>query len=129
MISEKLKNLFLMSLILIFAHGVEEVTTGFLYRDSFISYFASLGSKSEVFYWSFHIMWWLMLIVVYLLLKGGKWALIPLSLFGIVFIVEIHHLIKALAFGGYYPGMITAFFYPALGVFYWKELINSWKKL
>ena len=130
MISNRLQTLFTLALLLVAAHGVEEVSTGFMYHDGFVNYFANIiDTKEELFYWSFHIMWWLMLIVVYLLLKGGKWALIPLSLFGIVFIVEIHHLIKALAFGGYYPGMITAFFYPALGVFYWKELINSWKKL
>lgn len=128
MVSKTLKFLFLLTLFLIAAHGIEEVSTGFLYKDDFISYLSGLfNTKAEVFYWSFHIMWWLMLVVAYLLLMGGRWLLIPLTLFGIVYIFEIHHLIKAFSAGGYYPGMISAFFYPIIGVFYWKELINNWR--
>ncbi|GEM_PF-1630171 len=128
MVSKRLKFLLGLSLLLITTHGIEEVLTGFLYKDSFISFFSELAAtKGELFYWSFHSMWWLMLIVVYLLILGGRWALIPLSLFGIVFFFEAHHLIKAILAGGYYPGSISAFFYPILGVFYWKEIIKSWK--
>lgn len=128
MISKKLKNLFLLSLALVAAHGAEEVATGFLYKDSFISYFANLGNKSEVFYWVFHIMWWLMLVVAYLLIRGGRWALIPLTLFGVVYVVEVHHVIKGFFVESYYPGMLTALLYPLIGFFYWKELLFNWRK-
>ena len=128
MVTKKLKFLFGLSLLLIAAHGIEEVSTGFLYQDSFVSFFSELfATKIELFYWSFHIMWWLILIVAYLLLLGGGWALIPLSLFGIVFFFEIHHVLKAIQTTGYYPGVISAFFYPILGIFYWKEVIRCWK--
>lgn len=128
MISKKLKLLFLLTLILIAAHGVEEFNTKFLYIDESNRFFANLlNTKEEIFYWAFHIMWWLMLIVVYLLIMGGKWALIPLTLFGIVYVFEIHHMFKGFQTGGYYPGMLTALFYPVLGIFYWKELIKNWR--
>jgi hypothetical protein len=130
MISKQLKFLFFLSLILIAAHGVEEFNTNFLYVDETNRFFANLfATKEEVFYWAFHIMWWLMLIVVYLVIMGGKWALIPLTLFGIVYVFEIHHLYKAFQTGGYYPGMLTAIFYPIMGIFYWKELIKNWSKI
>jgi hypothetical protein len=129
MVTKKLKFLFGLSLLLIAFHGVEEVTTGFLYKDSFISFFSELfTTKGEIFYWTFHIMWWFMLLAVFLVLLGRKWVLIPMSLFGIVFFFEIHHLFKAILTGEYYPGMVSAFFYPILGIFYWKELISSWRK-
>lgn len=129
MVSKKLKFLFLLTLFLVAAHGIEEVLTGFLYKDPFISYFSGLfNTKGEVFYWAFHIMWWLMLVVGYLFILGGRWALIPLTLFGIVYIFEVHHLMKAFEIGDYYPGMISAFFYPIIGFFYWKELLENWRK-
>lgn len=129
MISNKLKTLFGIALLLIAAHGVEENLTGFLYKDSFVNYFSNLyATKEEVFYWAFHIMWWLMLIVVYLLIRGGRWILYLLSLFSIVFAFESHHVIKGILSGGYYPGMITGFFYPVLGIFFWKELLGVYKR-
>lgn len=129
MISKRLKFLFLLTLLLVAAHGIEEVSTGFLYKDPFISYFSGLfNTKGEVFYWAFHIMWWFMLVVAYLLMLGGRWALIPLTLFGIVYIFEVHHLLKGFEAGGYYPGIISAFFYPIIGFFYWKEIIRCWRK-
>ena len=129
MVSKRLQTLFTLALLLIAAHGVEEVSTGFMYHDSFVSYFANLfNTKEELFYWSFHIMWWLMLIVSWVFIVGKKFILIPLSLFGIVFFFETHHLIKGLLSGSYYSGTVTAFFYPILGIFYWKELLKNWRK-
>lgn len=127
MISKRLRFLFLLSLLLVAAHGVEEVSTGFLYRDSFIKYFADLGSREEVFYWTFHIMWWFLLIVSFLFTLSSKWALRLLTLFGVVFIFEIHHVIKGIITWNYYPGMITGFFYPILGIFYWRQVLKDWR--
>jgi len=130
MISNRLQTLFTLALLLVAAHGVEEVSTGFMYHDGFVNYFANIiDTKEELFYWSFHIMWWLMLVVAWILIVGKKLIFVPLTLFGIVFFFEIHHLIKGLLSGGYYSGMITAFFYPILGFFYWKELLKNWRKL
>ena len=129
MISDKLKKLYLLAMLLIAAHGVEEYLSGFSYKDSFVFYFASLfESKEQVFYWSFHIMWWLFIPIAYLLILGGRWVLYLLSLFSVVFAFELHHVIKGILSGGYYPGMITGFFYPILGIFFWRELVKNWRK-
>ena len=119
MVSNKLVKLFGLALLLVVAHGVEENLTGFLFIDNFNAYFSNLlNTKEEIFYLSFHIMWWLMLGVVYLLVRGGRWALYLLSLFSIVFAFESHHVVKGILAGGYYPGLVTGFFYPVLGVFF-----------
>lgn len=131
MISNKLKKLYLVTMVLIAAHGIEEYLSGFSYKDSFVFYFASLfESKEQVFYWSFHILWWLLVPIAFLLIFGGKkWTLILLTLFGVVYFFEMHHILKGLPQRSYYPGMVTAFLYPILGFFYWKQLIKDWRNV
>lgn len=130
MISKKLNKIFLLSLVLIGLHGLEEIMTGFQYQDSFMIFGGNLFStKTEVFYWSSHMMFWLLLIISFLLIQGKKWVLRLMALFGLIFFVEIHHLIKAFLIGSYYPGMITAVFYPILGFFYWRQLLKEWKQI
>lgn len=51
MISKKLHNIFLISLLLIYAHGLEETITGFQYSDSFMIFGANYFNISpETFY-------------------------------------------------------------------------------
>jgi len=66
------------------------------------------------------------LIVSYLILNR-KYLLELLTFLGLVFIFELHHLIKAVISLSYYPGMITGLLFPIIGFFYWKELIKNWK--
>ncbi len=80
------------------------------------------------FYRDFHIMWWILVPVGIILLIGNKkWVNSLLILFGIVYFIELHHIIKGVTAGYYYPGMITALFYPIVGFFYWKELLKNWR--
>lgn len=128
MISNKLKKLFLLSLLLIYIHGVEEILTGFAYKDSFMVFGANLfKTATENFYWVFHLIWWVAVPVLFFLFKQTKLIFLLMSIYGSVFVIEIHHLAKAVILGSYYPGMITAVFYPVLGYFYWKELIKNRK--
>lgn len=129
MISKKLKTILLLTLGLIYLHGLEEIVSGFQFDDPWMVWFGNLfQTKAEVFYWSFHLMWWLLIPVSLLLIFGGrKWTYILLALFGSVYFVELHHPVKALLFGYYYAGMITGMLYPILGIFYWKELIRIWR--
>ena len=56
MISKKLQFLFLLSLMLIVIHGIEEQLTGFRHTDSFVIALGSyLRMSPEAFYWAFHI--------------------------------------------------------------------------
>ena len=128
MISEKLKKITFLSLLLIYAHGLEEIIMGFWKFDSVLMTFNNnLQTIPQAVYYASHIPWWLVLIPMFLLILGGKWTLRVMILFGIVFIIELHHLFGALISQTYYPGMITAFFYPIVGFFYWKELIRNLK--
>ncbi len=110
-------------------HGFEEIMTGFPNSDIFIinggDYF---NMSSESFYWIFHTLFWTSLPLLYLLFHKKPIAIWLFSLFGVFFIFELHHIIKAVYFSNYYPGLLTALIYPFIGIFYWKELIFNWRK-
>ncbi len=130
MISKRLKNIFLISLLLIYSHGVEEIIGGFQYFDSFMVFGANyFGITPKIFYWVFHIIFWLSLPILFLLFHRRKAGLILMTIFGVIFIIELHHPIKAILARQYYPGMITALFYPIVGVFFWKQIFTDWKKI
>jgi len=128
MIPQKLKNLFLLSILLFIVHGLEEYFTGFYNTDSHVqfvfAYFAQMAPLQATFL-MFQIMLWLLLIVSYLLIRGERWQLWLLLIPGIIFIYELHHFYKALTIGGYYPGLVTALLFPIVGYLYWRE----WLKL
>ncbi|MBI2021894.1 HXXEE domain-containing protein [Candidatus Daviesbacteria bacterium] len=128
MISDKLKHIYLLSLLLIYAHGVEEIINGFQYSDSFMVYGANLfNTTPEIFYLIFHLIWWFSLPILFLLFNKSRLGLFLMTLYGFVFFIELHHPIKGLLIGSYYPGMITAMLYPIFGIFYWKQVIKEWK--
>ena len=128
MISDKLKYIFLLSLLLIYGHGVEEIINGFQYSDSFMVYGANLFTTTpEIFYWASHLVWWISLPLLFLLFHKNRLGLLLMTLYGLVFFVELHHPIKGLLIGSYYPGMITAMLYPIFGIFYWKQIVEDWK--
>ena len=128
MITEKLRTIFLISIPVFIAHGIEEYITGLYTIDSHVhamfGYFATLPSPQAVFL-LFQIMLWFTLIISYLLLLGEKWRFRLMFIPGFVFIYELHHLYKALVVGRYYPGLMTAFVLYIVGYFYWKELIRT----
>ena len=125
----KLQKLFLVSIPLFIAHGLEEIFTGFYYIDSQVEFW--LGNLNvlptpQATFILFQIIIWLVLIIGYMLLLGPKWQLRMMFVLGIVFIYELHHLYKAIAVGGYYPGLITALPIYIAGFFFWKELIRNY---
>lgn len=129
MITNRLKTIFYISLIVIYIHGLEEIIGGFQHVDSFMLAGANFFKVSiEVFYWSSHIIWWLAVPLLYLIFRNRAQILTLLSLYGLVFVIELHHIAKAAQLGYYYPGMMTAFFYPVVGLFFWKELLNNFKQ-
>ena len=130
MVSRRLKNIFLTTLVLIYVHGIEEILTGFPHVDSFMKVGSDyLDLTPEQFYWMFHLSFWVLLPILYIVFhRRGKIALFSFSLFGFFFfVIELHHIIKALYSLSYYPGLITALVYPFIGVLYWKELIKNWR--
>lgn len=131
MISNKFKKIFLLGLALIYLHGIEEILFGFWKVDSVLMTWNDfLVSIPQAVYYASHIAWWILLIPIALLVVGGRWSLAGLALFGIVWFIEIHHLVGAIFIThSYYPGMVTALLYPIVGVFYYRELIQNFKKI
>ncbi len=130
MITQRLKNIFLMSIVLWIAHGTEELVTGFYNVDSHVKFFFGFTEKLTSLHTAFlifQIMLWLMLIVSYLLVSGDKWQRRLMFIPGLIMIYELHHLYKAVEVGGYYPGLVTALLFPIIGYFYWKELVQGTK--
>lgn len=128
MISYKLKQIFLLSLVLIYAHGLEEVIGGFQHFDSFMVAGARyFGTTPEFFYWISHLIFWISLPTLFLIFRNKKPGLLLISIFGLIYFVELHHVIKGFIARSYYPGMITALFYPVVGLIFWKQLIKDWQ--
>ncbi|HLD04667.1 MAG TPA: HXXEE domain-containing protein [Candidatus Nanoarchaeia archaeon] len=131
MITKKLQTLFLFSIPLFIAHGLEEYFTGFYLVDPIFKF--ALGPlltlpTSQATFLLFQLMLWLLLIISYIILKQGRALLIFMTFIGLIFIFELHHLLEAIFSMNYYPGTLTALLFPILGFFYWKELIQNWKK-
>jgi len=131
MITNRLKSIFALSILLFVIHGLEEIFTGFYNIDSHVAFMfgklATLPTMQALFI-LFQIMLWLVLIVSYLLLLGPKWQLRLMFIPGIIFFYELHHLYKVIDVGGYYPGIITAIALYIVGFFFLKELLNNFKK-
>lgn len=132
MISKKLKYIFALSIPLFIAHGIEEIITGFYAVDAWDAYlfqpFAQLSMHGVMFV-TFQLMFWLLLVVSLVLLLGERWRFYMLAVIGVVYVFELHHIVKALVVGGYYPGLFTAIFFPFLAYFFWKEWGQNYKRL
>ncbi len=124
MITRKLKIIFGLSIPLFIVHGIEEILTGFYNIDAWDQFlftpFQALSMHGVMFV-TFQMMFWLLLIISFLLILGEKWRLNVLAIAGLVYIIELHHLYKAVIIGGYYPGLYTALVFPIIVFFFWKE--------
>ena len=132
MVTKKLEKLFLISIPLFIAHGLEEYFTGFYNVDPIFYFVFQYFQNMSVFqatFLLFQIMFWLLLIISYLVIIRGRWLLSLMTFLGFLFIFEIHHLIESLLSWAYYPGAITALFFPVIGFLFWKELIQNWKRI
>lgn len=132
MITKTLKTIFAVSVPVFIAHGIEEFLTHFYDIDShdqaIFGLFSSLSTHGAMFV-VFQIMFLLLLIISLLLLMGNKWQFYTLSLIGIVYVYELHHIIKAISVGGYYPGLYTSLAFPVLAVLFWKEWLKARKQI
>ncbi|MDP3795351.1 MAG: hypothetical protein Q8R13_05545 [bacterium] len=97
MISQRLQTLFLLSIPVFVAHGLEEYFTAFYDVDIFF----------EALYRPFQAM--SVAQATFLLTQLFVWALLIIG-----FLAQ-----------SYYPGVVTAFALPIIGVFFWKEFIKN----
>ncbi|MBY0473342.1 HXXEE domain-containing protein [Patescibacteria group bacterium] len=128
MITNKLKYIFALSIPLFIAHGIEEYLTGFYNLDQWDEWIFGLlpfTSIHQAMFATFQVMFWLLLLVSLILLFSERTRLYALGLVGVIYIFELHHLVKALFSGGYYPGLITALLFPIVAFFFWREFIKN----
>ena len=128
MISNRLKNIFAISIPIFIAHGLEEYFTGFFNIDNIFRFVFSPFETMSVLqatFLLFQIMIWFFLIVFLLLITNEKWQLRLMIIPGLIYIFELHHLWKALMLGGYYPGVVTGIAFPIIGFLFWKALLKN----
>jgi len=129
MISAKLRNIFIISVVLMYVHGLEEILTRFYLSDEITEQFSSLFTNiPQSVYYTFHLTWWILVLPLLLaLVLGGRWVLRAMTIYGLVFLFELSHVIEAIVDRAYFPGLITSLIYVTVGFFYWKELIKNLK--
>jgi len=128
MISKKLKAIFGVSIIAFIVHGLEEYFTGFYDIDPIFGWVFNIFSTMSVpqaTFLLFQIMFWLALTVLFIAITSDKWRLRLMVISGLIYILELHHFAQAISREGYSPGLISAFIFPIIGFFYWRELIKS----
>ncbi len=128
MISQKLKTIFIISIPVFIAHGLEEYFNGFYNIDwSFKLVFGSLETMpvSQAVFVVFQMTLWAALIVFAFLIASEKWRLRLMIFPGLIYIFELHHIWKALESWSYYPGAITAIAFLIIGFLFWKELFRN----
>ena len=130
MISKKLQQILVLAIPLFIVHGLEEYATGFYTIDPIFKFLSGVwrhdGVSGNLFTFSNYVL--VFACVSALLISGKRWQLWLLSILGIIFFFEIHHIIEAIFRWQYYPGMITATLFPVVGIFYWKELGREFAK-
>lgn len=132
MISSRLKLIFGLSLPLFALHGLEEYLTGFYRQDAWDAVvFAPIMSMNahKAMFATFEIMLVLLLTISFLLLLGERWRIWLLAVLGLIYVFEVHHIVKALQAGGYYPGLITALVFPVVAYFFWREWLKVYQKI
>src|SRR3989344_1032719 len=130
MISRKLKIIFGLSIPLFVLHGIEEFYTGFYKADRFTQFifgpFEQMGVH-DIMFLTFQVMFWLLLAVAFLMTLSERWRLRMMMVLGAVYILELHHIWKAIASWSYYPGLMTAIPLVIVGFFFWQELLKNWR--
>jgi len=128
MVSQKLKNIFALSIPVFIVHGLEEYFTGLYKVDSHVKFllgYLNTLPTSQATFLLFQISLWIVLIVVGILISNERWRLRLMIIPGIIYIYEFQHIWKAVEVGGYYPGLVTAVIFPIIGFSFWKELLRS----
>ncbi len=128
MISTKLKIIFGLSIPLFILHGIEEYRTGFYSNNEMYQFvfrpFLEM-SWHQVMFATFQVMFWLLLVVSFLLVASEQWRFRMMMVWGAVYILELHHIWKAVVSWSYYPGLITAIPLVIVGFFFWQELCKG----
>lgn len=129
MITSRLHRIVALSIPLFLAHALEEYATKFYERDAWDEFFLAQFTRSPE---EATIVFLLTQITLVLVLFG--FVLLPMSerlrfwLFGVIgllYVYEFIHVLKALAYGAYYPGLFTAALFVPIALLFWEEWLDK----
>lgn len=107
-------------------HGTEEYFTGFYNVDGLFLWimrpFQGLASL-DVLFLLFQIIFWLLLGLVFITKMYGRLSIIVLLT--LIFVFELHHILRTVFLRAYYPGTITSLFFPVIGFLMWKAFLKA----
>ena len=130
-VSPRMKQLFLVAVVLMFLHKVECGLAAEWRVSPFFQWLIGVFERSgdstadalgAGMFLSFVTWLFLGLGMSLLVLRGGWGPHLALAIWGLSFVLEWHHVLRAVSGGGYYPGVLTAVPYLAFGLPYWREL-------
>jgi len=113
---------YVISLILLTSHALEEYLTNFYSLDWSLNYLSSLIHLTPVIIWLFGQLIGLVLIVV--LISKKKVTFLSFIL-GLILVFEITHILPAINSMSYYPGLLSAIPILIFSYFYWKGLLKT----
>ncbi len=114
-----INNLLKIAIPLFVVHAIEEYSTGILDLDPLFRWVTTHGLPTAVLYTAEQIV--LVALLIWAIYRPMLWLRIFI---GLLFILEITHVIPALEQMSYYPGLVTAILLLILGFFYWKNLLK-----
>ena len=119
----RLRQYTLIALPLFFLHILEEHYFNFIQTDASIGWLSDLFniSRSNA-YWTVQV---LLAVFLLLLILARPMRKIWYVVLGIIFIVELSHMWKALVSRSYDPGFWTAIPLVILGALFWRELLRD----
>lgn len=125
MISQKLKTIFTIFIPVFILHGLEEYFTGLYKYDPFYQFFPNPKTAFMIFVLAIGNIF---VVASYIFVKKNKWALGLSIMLGLLSLFEFIHFYDAIRTGGYYPGLISAFAFPIIAFYLWKELLKNFKQ-
>lgn len=131
LISNKLKVILFISIILNWLHLFEVVITKYYLDASSFTYKLAdfLGTKYEATYYSFHVTLYVLLTLFLIVVIQPKSLKYILALYSWILVSETHHSLAAILDAHYFPGSITSLLYAFIAVAYIKTLLKEWKNL
>lgn len=124
--SIKLRQAFLLSIVMFVLHGLEEYFTGFYLIDkSYLLTVGRLGTNPEMRFIAYQAVLWGVLLAGYFLVRKGKWRKPILLALGVIMVLELQHLYETVVTRKYYPGSYTAVLFPFLAFLLYLAFQNS----
>ena len=131
---DRLNRLFLLLVVIGPLHMIEQMLTSieefhWIRRqvEGYYEWFAPL-SADLVTVTLITVVWTKVSLLMYALLVGGTPRLVVLALFGLFGASEAHHIIEALAKGGYDAGIVTSIPYAVVGCLLVAEVWREYRR-